>query len=362
MKRILEILTYINSGGAEMVVYNYLSHMDRDGLQFDVLALEQPFKPMLEEKFRELGVKVYYLPTSIMKRFSVFEKLMKNNHYDVVHAHSEFLCEIYMAIAARYGVKTRIMHSHMAGGHYSLAKSLYAPLAKMIARHTATHYFGCGVDACRSQWGDRLYKAGKCFVLNNAIDIERFTFDEATRAEVRKKMGWNGKYVIINVGRFVEQKNHTFLIDVYKALTEKHNDTILVLVGEGPLMNGIKGKVSDLGLIDNVQFLGRRNDVSRLLNGADVFFLPSLFEGFPVVSIETQTNGLPIVMSEGVTKESDITNLSSFVSFASPMDDWISALMKESYRDRKIYADKVRDKNYDLNVEAAKLRQFYLDN
>lgn len=361
MKRILEIVTYINSGGAEMVIYNYLSHMNREGLQFDVLALEQPFKPMLEDKFKELGVGVYYLPTSIMKRFSAFEKLITKNHYDIIHAHSEFLCEIYMAIAAKHGVKVRIMHSHMAGGHYSLAKNLYAPIGKWIAKRTATHFFGCGIDACKSQWGERAYNQGKCCVLNNAVDLKRFVFSQEKRIEIRKDMNWEDKHVIMNVGRFMEQKNHSFLIDVYKAVHEQHPDALLVLVGEGPLMESIKQKVESLSLTDCVQFLGRRNDVPELLNAADVFFLPSLFEGLPVVSIEAQANGLPIVMSEGITRECGITDIASFVAFDAPLEKWIEPLMKDNRNNRSEYVQKVREKNFDLDIEADKLRSFYLN-
>lgn len=361
MKRILEILTYINSGGAEMVVYNYLSHMNRDGLKFDVLALEQPFTPFLEAKFKELGVDVYYLPTNISKRFGVVNKLIRKNHYDVIHSHCEFLGEIYMAIAACHGVKVRIMHSHMAGGHYSIAKNVYSNIGKWIAKRTATHFFGCGIDACKSLWGEKIYSQGKCRVLNNAVEIERFRFSESVRLDVRENMGWKDKHVIINVGRFVEQKNHSFIIDVFSAVAQQSNDSLLVLVGEGPLMDDIKNKVADLKLTDQVQFLGKRNDVNKLLNGADVFFLPSLFEGLPVVSIETQANGLPIVMSEEITRECGITDIATFIPFDAPMENWVKALLQKSNNSRSIFAPKVHDKNFDLNVEAEKLRYFYLN-
>lgn len=361
MKRILEILTYINSGGAEMVVYNYLSHMNREGLKFDILALEQPFTPFLENKFKALGIGIYYLPTNISKRFGVVDKLIRNNHYDVIHAHCEFLGEIYMAIAAYHGVKVRIMHSHMAGGHYSVAKNMYSNIGKCIAKRTATHFFGCGIDACKSLWGNKIFNQGKCRVLNNAVDIEKFRFSESVRLAVREQMSWQGKHIIINVGRFVEQKNHIFMIDVFSDVAKQFRDSLLVLVGEGPLMDDIKKRVVDLNLKEQVQFLGRRNDVNQLLNGADVFFLPSLFEGLPVVSIETQANGLPIVMSEGVTRESGITDIAKFIAFDAPMEAWVKALLHKYNNTRSLYAEKVKENNFDITVEAEKLRNFYLN-
>ena len=361
MKRVLEILTYINGGGAAMVVYNYLSHMNLDGLQVDVLAIEQPIKPFLEDKFKELGVGVYYLPKKISKRVGKFKQIVKANKYDVVHSYCEFMSEIYLGIAACYGVKTRIIHSHMAGGHYSFIKNLYAPLGRMIARKVATHYFGCGIDACKSMWGEKTFNKGKCHILNNAIDIEKFKFNSDLRDSVRKEMEWNNKYVVLNVGRFVEQKNHDFLIDVYGALAEKEPNSLLVLIGEGPLMEQIKKKVDDLKLNEKVVFLGLRNDVCRLMNGADVFFLPSLFEGLPIVSVEAQTNGLPIVMSEGVTRESAITDIASFVSFKRSLGTWVNTLLVKHEGQRTDYANKVRLKNFDLRMEANKLRNFYLE-
>lgn len=343
-----------------MVVYNYLSHMNRDGLKFDILALKQPFTPFLENKFKALGIGIYYLPTNISKRFGVVDKLIRNNHYDVIHAHCEFLGEIYMAIAAYHGVKVRIMHSHMAGGHYSIAKNMYSNFGKWVAKRTATHFFGCGIDACKSQWGEKAYNKGKCYVINNAVEIDKFRFNEQERIAVRKEMGWNNKHVIINVGRFMKQKNHVFLIDVFASVSKQSEGSILVLVGEGPLIDEIKAKVDNLKLADKVVFLGRRNDVFRLLNGADVFFLPSLFEGLPVVSIETQANGLPIVMSEGVTRESGITDIASFIPFDAPIETWVKALLHKYNNKRSLYADIVKEKNYDLNIEAQKLRDFYL--
>ena len=360
MKRILEILTYINSGGAEMVVYNYLSHMNREGLKFDILALKQHFNPFLENKVKALGIGIYYLPTNISKRLGVVDKLIRNNHYDVIHAHCEFLGEIYMAIAAYHGVKVRIMHSHMAGGHYSIAKNMYSNFGKWIAKRTATHFFGCGIDACKSQWGEKAYNKGNCYVINNAVEIDKFRFNEQERIAVRKEMGWNDKHVIINVGRFMKQKNHVFLIDVFASVAKQSEGSLLVLVGEGPLIGEIKAKVDNLKLADKVVFLGRRNDVCRLLNGADVFFLPSLFEGLPVVSIETQANGLPIVMSEGVTRESGITDIASFIPFDAPIETWVKALLHKYNNKRSLYADIVKEKKFDLNIEAQKLRDFYL--
>lgn len=361
MKRILEILTYINSGGAAMVVFNYLSHMNREGIKFDVLALEQPFTPFLEAKFKEMGVGVYYLPTNISKRFGVFNRLIRSNHYDVIHSHCEFLGELYMAIAAYHGVKVRIMHSHMAGGRYSIAKNIYSYIGKWIAKRTATHFFGCGIDACKSQWGEQTFRKGKCHILNNAVELEKFRFNEQERITVRKKMGWQDKHVIINVGRFVKQKNHSFLIDVFWAIEKQSHDSLLVLVGEGPLMGDIKKKVDKLNLAGQVQFLGMRDDVNKLLNGADVFFLPSLFEGLPIVSIETQCNGLPIIMSEGITRECGITDIATFIPFDAPINTWTEALLHKYSNNRSNYADIVRRNNFDLDIEAEKLRQFYLE-
>lgn len=360
MKRVLEILTYINGGGAAMVVYNYLSHMNREGLQVDILALEQPSKPFLEDKFKDLGVGVYYLPKKVTKRIGVFKELISSNKYDVIHSHCEFMSEIYLGIAMLHGVKTRIIHSHMAGGHYSLAKNLYAPIGRMIAKKVATHYFGCGTDACKSMWGVKAFNQGKCHVLNNAIDIEKFRFNPNTRDNVRNGMGWKEHFVVLNVGRFVEQKNHEFLVDVFHALSDKRKDSLLVLIGEGPLKDNVEQKVKKLKLEDRVVFLGLRDDVARLMNGADVFLLPSLFEGLPIVSIESQTNGLPIIMSEGVTRESGITDIASFVSFDSSLEVWANALLKKHEGKRADYAAKVRMKNFDLTLEAGKLRNFYI--
>lgn len=361
MKRIkiLQIVTMINGGGIDAVVYNYLSHMDLSDVQIDLVAIDIGKGQLRESQFKKLGVNVLYVPKSITKRVLTVKDILKKGRYDIVHSHCEFLSELYLAIAKIYGTKTRIMHSHIANAQIPLIKKIYRPLGHFIAKRFANKFFGCGKDAAISLWGKRYYDQGRCYVMNNGVDLKKFAFSNAKREIVRAQMGWQDKFVIMNVGRFMPQKNHVFLLSMFKRICEIRSDCILVLIGDGPLKQNMEKMCADLALTSSVSFLGGRNDVADLLNGADCFVLPSLFEGLPVVSIEAQCNGLPIVMSENVTKECGITDLSSFISLSSSYDDWMKKIFEEHAGKRDCYSEILKKAGFDIETEAAKLKEFY---
>ena len=357
--KILQIVTMINGGGIDAVVYNYLSHMDLSDVQIDLVAIGIGKEQLREAQFKKLGVNVLYVPKSITKRILAVKSILKKGKYDIVHSHCEFLSELYLAMAMFYGTRTRIMHSHIANAQIPVVKKIYRPLGHFIAKCFANKFFGCGIDAAISLWGKRYYDQGLCYVMNNGVDLKKFAFSNTKRADVRAQMGWQEKFVIMNVGRFMPQKNHTFLLSLFKRICETRSDCILILIGDGPLKQDMEKWCEEQILTSKVLFLGGRNDVADLLNGADCFILPSLFEGLPVVSIEAQCNGLPIVMSENVTKECGVTNLSSFVSLSSSYDDWMKKIFEEHAEKRDCYPEILKRAGFDIETEAAKLKDFY---
>lgn len=361
MVRILEIVTYINGGGVDSVVYNYLNHMDRRGMEIELIALSTDKEQFREKMFKDIAVKIYYVPHNILKRIKAVGDIIKNGHYDVVHSHCEFLSEWYLAISKYYGVRMRIMHSHIVNSQVTLLRRIYRPIGHVVAKLMSTGYFACGADAAVSMWGRKYFENGCCYIMYNAIEVERFRYNESIRDNMRKKMGWTNKWVIISIARLTAQKNHIFILNLFKAINESNPESILVLVGDGELRHVIEKQISDLGIRDSVELLGNRDDIPAILSASDSFILPSLYEGFPVVSIEAQANGLPIIMSNNITKECGVTDIATFLSLKDSYVEWKKALIRDNYAiDRKSYAKIVSEAGFDINVEAARLRNYYL--
>ena len=157
--------------------------------------------------------------------------------------------------------------------------------------------------------------------------LKKYHFDSVEHEKIKKQMGHSGKIVFGNVARFKKQKNHEFLIDIFAEIHKMNQNTVLILVGQGELEENMKEKVAKLGLDDCVEFLGARNDVPTLLKDFDVFLLPSLFEGLPLVGIEAQAAGLPVLAADTVTKELNITGNVEFLSLEKPAKFWAEKII-----------------------------------
>lgn len=360
MIRVLQILTYIKSGGAERVVYNYYNHIDRNKIHFDIVALNDEKEQFLASKFRSLGSNVFYISHNPLKRIQEINSIIKNGHYNIVHSHCEFLSELYICIAKYHGVKVRIIHSHIANSKISIIKKIYRPIGKIVAKKNATSFFACGIKAAISCWGKKYYDKGKCYIMNNAIDLKQFLYNDECRKKIRELMGWENKTVLVNVGRFNFQKNHIYLLNLFAEYIKKDSNSVLVLIGDGELKEQIKKQSIKLSIEDKLEMLGNRNDVSQLLNACDCFLLPSLFEGLPVVAIESQANGLPIIMADTITKECKISNIATYLPL-SPVGDWIEAIhnLTNTPQNREIYNKIIAEADYDIETEASKLLKKY---
>ncbi len=360
MKRILEILTYIDGGGAEMVVYNYLSHMNLSDFDIDIIAIDKDCKQTQEDAFKNLGCNVIYIPKSIPSRIDFVRRLIKKCRYDIIHAHCHFLSEFYLLFGKMYGVKTRIKHVHIANPEMSSKQRIVNFIEVRLNKIFATHYFACGKVAYESYWGKYDPNNPKSYIMNNAVDIDKFRFSTSIRNEVRQSFDWQNDKVYFDVARFTSQKNHFYLIKIFKAISQDQLNARLVLIGMGELIDKVKEYVHEQGLGSKVEFLGNRNDVPRILNGCDCFLLPSLFEGLPVVGIEAQANGLPILFSDTITRECDITDNAEYLPINDVnIVDWANHATKANCNNRESYAEQVAEAGYSIDIEAKKLFNFY---
>ena len=256
----------------------------------------------------------------------------------------------------------RIAHSHLTVQTSDRIKIAISNLFTASLKKTATGYFACGKAAGVYMWGSEIANSSKLYVMRNAVDAQRFQFSDSIRDEYRKKFGFGDKTVIGHIGRFNEQKNHLFLINIFKAYLNIDSTAVLILIGIGELEQQIRELVIKNEMQNNVIFLGQREDVRELYNAFDVFVLPSLYEGLPVVGVEAQANGLPCVFSDTISNEVVILPNTKVLKLSDSAQMWahvIRNLANRKQNDRRDAIDLINAAGYNIEVEAEKLRKYY---
>jgi len=364
MINILHIVPALDSGGVENLLLNYYNHIDRDKFKFDFIVYGKE-KGTLESAFEKLGSKIYHIPSrheSFIMSCRQMKEIIRCNNYDIVHAHQNRMSFIPLYYAKKYGVHKRIAHSHMAFEPEGMIKKLERKLFSVLIKHYATDWFACGADAAKWLYGNTNTTNNKVYIMKNAICIEKYAFNTDVRNQKRKELGVEDKFVIGHVGRFSYQKNHEYLLNIFNEVYRKNKNAILILVGSGELENSIKEKVKKLGLEDAVKFLGVCNNVNEILQAMDVFLLPSLYEGLPIVLIESQAAGLKSFAADTITSEIKYSSLLEYISLENPPQYWANEILKYSNSSyRKDTSSVLKEAGYDIKEEARKLELLYAD-
>lgn len=366
--RVLHVVGRMDPGGIETMIMNLYRNMDRDKVQFDFLA-HYGREAMYNEEIRSLGGMIYEMPALkdenhvyYWRFFSyVVElyKFFKNHKYKIIHGHMTNTGSIYFPIAKKYGVTTRIAHSHSTRSKSGMQGKITDFLQKSIYKY-ATDYFACSTKAAYWFYPREVVEAGKVTVVPNAVDAEKFRFRPEVRKKMRKQLRVEDSFVIGCVARFRPEKNHRFLLLVLECLLRNRPDAILMFAGEGPCEEEVKQKAVELGIRDRVVFLGTRSDIPEVLQAMDVFVLASLWEGLPVTGIEAQASGLHCVVSDGVTEEMDALGMVSFLSLDAPVEEWANRLIKAASYKREDTYEKMKSSGYDIHTTAPWLEDFYL--
>lgn len=360
--RIAQIVGKWLGGGVESVVMNYYRNVDKSKVQFDFICDEDSTCIPYEE-IEKLGGRVIIIPPyqKPLKYHKKLKKILKENNYKIVHSHINTLSVFPLFAAKRAGVPVRIAHSHSTTNKKEWKRNIMKQILRPLSKIFATNYFSCSEFAGRWQFGNKSYNKGKVFLMNNAIEIDNFMFNENIRNEVRKELNIpEDTFVIGHIGRFVETKNHSFLLDIFKSIEAKKNDTILVLLGQGPLEEKMKTKAKDLKIDNKVKFLGQKSDIEKYYQAFDLFLLPSLYEGLGMTLIEAQISGLNCIVSDKVPKEAEIIkNKVRFLSIENK-HKWIEECLKQEKIDRMINPQDVVQ--YNIKIKAKELEYFYLNN
>lgn len=362
--RIAQIVGKWLGGGVEAVVMNYYRHIDHSKVQFDFICDDDSTNIPYDE-IEKLGGKVILIPPyqKVFKYQKELRRVLREGKYKIVHSHINTLSVFPLYAAKKVGVPVRIAHSHSTTNKKEWKKNLLKQVLRPFSKKYATNYMCCSELAGRWLFGDKAYDEGKVYLLNNAIDLDKFKYDKKIRDKKRKELGIKEDAIVIgHIGRFVAQKNHTFLIDIFNQFHKKEKNSILLLAGQGPLQEEIKNKVRELGLDDSVRFLGQRNDANELYQAFDVFLLPSLYEGLPVVGVEAQASGLLCFFSDDMTKETKVLDSTVFMSLSNTSEEWTGEILTNLKDYKRINTkNEVSDNGFDIEIEARKLEKYYIN-
>jgi len=366
--RILHIVGRMDRGGIESFIMNLYRNIDKTKVQFDFLC-HYGREAAFNEEIRKMGGRIYEMPAiknenkiyyhKIISYIRALNNFFDNNNYKIIHGHMTNTALIYMLIAKKNGVKNMIAHSHLSkskkGVNGFITDILQTPIS-----YIASDHFACSKVAAEWLFSKKINNSGVVKIINNSIDVEEFKYSLEVREKMRVKLKLENSFVIGHVGRFYHEKNHDFLIDIFKEILKEKNNAKMILVGDGPLKPTIHEKVKMLGLENNIIFLGVREDISDLMQAMDVFVLPSHFEGLPVVTVEAQASGLPCVFSSAVTSETNLTQRVKYVSLNNDPKKWAVEIIQiyQQYA-RLDTSETIREKGYDVKFLAKELEKFY---
>lgn len=362
MVRVLQIIGIVCGGGVEAVVMNYYRHIDRTKIQFD-FVVDGYEKTPLDDEIKALGGKVYHIEpykSNIFRYMHQIYRIVRDHHYDIVHSNMNTLSVFSLFPAWLAGAHQRILHNHSTAvrseGMRSLMKIVLRPFAPLFANR----YAACSRLAGDWMYGKKMMASGQVTVINNAIYLNDYVFSPVKRQQYRKEFNIPEDALVIgHVGRFMYQKNHAFLIDIFRELVRKHPNALLMLIGDGELRSEIEAKVQNYHLSNKVRFLGLRKDVKNIYNSMDVFVLLSWYEGLPVVAVEAQANGLPCIFSTQVTEESRLTKTVEYLSLEEGAASWARSILAKSYYRNPHASRELAEAGFDIMKQAKSLVCWY---
>lgn len=355
--RVLQILGKMERGGAENMIMNIYRHIDRSRVQFD-FVVHTPYEAAFDKEIEMMGGTIYHVP-----RYKGFNHIKYQvwwhsffeayPNYKIVHSHIRSTANIILRQAKAHDCFS-IAHSHSTSNGKGVA-SLVKRLFQKKINNYADARFACSNEAGKWLFGNMPYQ-----IIINAIDSLMFVYDKNKREAIKGKMGLVDCFVIGHVGRFMEAKNHGFLIDVFQQVHLREPRARLLLVGEGPLRQEMECKADALGLRGMVIFTGGREDVPDLMQAMDVFIMPSKYEGLPLALIEAQASGLASIISDTISKEAIITDLVYTLPLSASLTLWVDKVLSytQGYERRNTRADIIKA-HFDIRENAKYMEDFY---
>jgi len=363
--RVLHVFGGLDSGGAESRTMDVYRKIDKSRVQFDFLIHTEK-EGFFEDEVKKMGGQIFRVPRLGIRTVFSYQKALndffeKHSEYRIIHGHILSTAFIYQKLAKKRGIHRRIAHSRCGSRTQINFENIIKELFKRLNRFYVTDKFAVSKIAGISAFGNRSVATGEVKILPNAINTQKYLYNASVREKKRDEFSAGGKFIIGHIGRFQQQKNHDFIVEIFFKLHELVPNSILILVGDGELKTSIENKVNKLGLSDSVIFTGIRSDVPDILQAMDALLFPSFFEGLPGVVLEAQAAGLPCVISDRITDEVNITDLVEYISLNKSAEYWAEKIMKfsQGFERRNTYSEIV-EAGYDIESVAKWYQEFYL--
>lgn len=352
-------------GGIESFLLNLYSNIDREQIAFDFVTTSKT--PALRKELEQLGGRIYGI-SSYCHFFNYkkdIKKLLFQNQYDVVHIHKNSAANIVpFDIVSKVNEKpVVIVHSHNTAPSIGKFTKLLHYLNRDRMFKISDYHFACSKKAAKWMFGD-LHQKNIC-IIPNGIEMKKFVYTDEKAKIKREELGIADEtFVLGHIGRFTEQKNHLFLINIFKNILLINPNSVLILIGTGELKSKIESLVSMLGIEEHVLFLGARTDIPELLFAMDAFILPSLYEGLPIAAVEAQAAGLPIFLADTISKETDLANCVSWFSLENAEEEVARKILSQQYGRNEIVRQernkKMSNSAYNIKTTATELQKIYL--
>lgn len=366
--RVLQVGMTCNLGGIETYLIEQFRHLDKSKIDYDFVNITGEYSICYEDEILASGSKIFKVVSRhknpLLHYWQWFNILLQNKGvYDVIVLNTNSLEYVFPLVLGKiFGIPVRVIHSHNSGfeNKQGLARRLLVGMNKKLLAWSANLRFACSQFA--GQW---MFKDNPYHVIYNAIDIHKYDADLAVRDEMRQALNLDTALTLLHVGRFSYQKNHSFLLDIFKEVHSIQPDSVLLLVGdtteESEFLTEVKRKIKAYGLENVVRLLGRRDDVNKIMQAADVLVMPSFFEGLTVVGIEAQASDLPLLLSDTVTKELGLLPSTQFISLEAGPTAWAEAIVNSKQHNRQSRYEELKAAGYDIGNETERVEKLLID-
>lgn len=366
--RVLQVGMTRNLGGIETYLIEQFRHLDKSKIDYDFVNITGEYSICYEDEILASGSKIFKVVSRhknpLLHYWQWFNILLQNKGiYDVIVLNTNSLEYVFPLVLGKiFGIPVRVIHSHNSGfeNKQGLARRLLVGMNKKLLAWSANLRFACSQFA--GQW---MFKDNPYHVIYNAIDIHKYDADLIVREETRNALGLHTELTLLHVGRFSYQKNHSFLLDIFKEVHRIQPDSVLLLVGdtteESEFLTEVKRKIKAYGLENVVHLLGRRDDVNKIMQAADVLVMPSFFEGLTVVGIEAQASDLPLLLSDTVTKELGLLPSTQFISLEAGPTAWAEAIVNSKQHNRQSRYEELKAAGYDIGNETERVEKLLID-
>ena len=361
MIRVLHVMGCSDAGGISSVVRNYYQFIDRTKIHFDI-ALTVPQQGQNSRALEAMGAEIFFIPmkSTDLKGFErELGKLLTEGHYDGIHVHESETSFVALRLARKLGIPCRVAHAHITAPFESIGGEMRRLAGCVLNYHYASHVIGCGQMAGERIFGKNNMKRSRAMVLPNAVDIQKFAYQPEIRAEMRRELDVEDRYVLGMVARLDYQKNIPFALMLMEKLSQELPQAVLLIAGNGSDEEMLREKIRTMGLEDRVRMLGRRSDVSRLYQAFDLLLLPSLFEGYPVVAVEAMASGLPVLLSDRITRELEFGSGVRYLPLEDP-EQWLREIRSwQTDPDRELRQKEVLEHGLDIRSCVQLLQRVY---